>query len=135
MYLFCLKISLSSFFSHFEKISLSIVDSTDKKFRNMPSNALELIEAAQNRGFYFGLLIGYVAVIVLVSSVGLIIGTIFHNQCPVDPRISTFLIVECVVMTVAFGTAFFGVKEITAHQFCLHFFIGSISFQSNAKDN
>ncbi len=69
----------------------------------MPSNALKIIQNAQNRSFIYGFMISYASVIIIVSIVALIIGAVFYGQCAIEPNIPIFLIVEGITVALLYS--------------------------------
>jgi hypothetical protein len=72
----------------------------------MVSSAVELVQDAQSRGWIFSVTVPYGILIIIISIVNLIIGSVFLGQCTIQPNIPIYLIVQGITMLILYSLLF-----------------------------
>lgn len=68
----------------------------------MPGDALKLVQLAEQMGSLTVLIYSSSIVMIIPAIVALIIGAIFHGQCPIESNISVYLIVQGVMVMILY---------------------------------
>jgi len=70
----------------------------------MPSSALKLIQNAEKTSSLFMIVIAYTSIVIVIAITTLVIGAVYHGQCPIEPNISVYLIVQGIVVMILFSS-------------------------------
>jgi hypothetical protein len=79
----------------------------------MPSSALEQIQDAERTGSIFRMFIAYTSIVIVIAIPTLVIGAVYHGQCPIEPNISVYLIVQGTVVTILFSSKLVMVSQLS----------------------
>jgi hypothetical protein len=79
----------------------------------MPSSALELIQKAERSSSIFMIGVAYASIVIVIAITTLVIGAVYHGQCPIEPKISVYLIVQGIVVTILYSSILVIVSKLS----------------------